>query len=297
MKAIEALVVGSLQDLDGYWEDMEGRDGVVFALAPSSSRPGRRGGPDGADGPDGHGAARTTLRNALGKYSPRKALFLAPYRGMSAVTARLMESGVEVRLAGPLPAGSGNHRPPITEVHRSDPGFKALLASSRHADFGEPVYLRVVSSPEGGTWQKWWCVFQMCRKAAALLGSPLRRVYVATAGKAPLFHVTVTLKTARNSTGHLLVAPCGSGLRDDIFFLGTGGTLSDDPLLNQPGIYGESGYRMLSRPVRRSLGDLWTDDAVISLSGDELRFYRNLLRAIGGSAGSGEGSCLEYPAK
>ena len=290
MKGIEVIVIGGPGDFDRFREDMGARDGVVFARTPGGSRT------DAGAGTDGDGAALEPLREAIEKYRPRNVMVLSPYRGMTADVARLMENGVDVRTAGPLPATSRDRRPSITEMHRSDPGFSAMLEASRHADFGDPVYLRMVASPEGGKWQRWWCVFQMCRKAAALLDSPLRRAYVAAAGKAPRLHVSITLKTVRNSTGHLLVAPSGAGLQDDLFFLGTGGTLSDDPLLNQPGMYGQSNYRMLSRPAQWRLADLWRDDAVISMTGDEQRFYQDLLRATGDSSRSGGGVCLAYPA-
>lgn len=267
MKRIERLVIGSPREFDFYLEDLKAQDGVVFA------RP-----------------------NALYAYRPRQALFLLPYRGMAADAARLVGKGVDVRTAGPLPVRTRNLSMSIVDIHRSDPGFRAMLETSRHADFGEPVYLRLISSPEGGNWQKWWCAFQSCRKAVALLDSPLRRVYVAAAGTAPRLHVSITLKTHRDSTGHLLVAPNGSGLRDDLFLVGTGGTLADDPLLNQPGMYGKSDYRMLTRPTRRRLADLWGNEALITLSADERRFYHDLLRAIGDSSRSRSGVCLEYPA-
>ena len=305
MRDIDGLVIGGPRDFDRFREDLEGQDGLVFAgtpaRTPGDSRSGARGDAEGdgarvgADS-DGDGAALEPLRDAIEKYRPRNALVLSPYRGMSSDVARLTENGVDVRTAGPLPASFRGCRPPITETHRSDPGFSAMLEASRHADFGDPVYLRMISSPEGGKWQRWWRVFQMCRKAAALLDTPLRRVYVAAAGKAPRLHVSITLKTLRNSTGHLLVAPSGAGLQDDLFFLGTGGTLSDDPLLNQPGMYGQMNYHMLSRPARWRLADLWRDDAVVSMTGDEQRFYQDLLRAIGDSSRSGSGVSLEYPA-
>lgn len=301
MKDIEGLVIGSLPDFDLYQEDLARQEGLVFARVPGRARGGSRGGGNALTGASGADPLHETPRRALEAYRPRKAVILSPYRGMSADAARLMDRGVEIRTAGPLPAGplpanARDRRPPITEMHRSDPGFSAMLEASRHADFGDPVYLRMVSSPAGGKWQRWWCVFQMCRKAGALLGSPLRRVYVAATGEAPRLHVSVTLRTDRNSTGHLLVAPSGSGLQDDLFFLGTGGTLADDPLLNQPGMYGQSDYRMISRPIRRRLAELWRDDAVISMTGDELRFYQDLLRVIGDSSRMGSGVCLEYPA-
>ena len=290
MKPIDGLVIGSLQDYDRYREDIEQQEGVVFAKVPGGSRLSVRGGEFGSEKP------LDTLPGALVKYRPDRSVFLSPYRGMAADVARLMDSGVDVRTAGPLPVRSRNLNPPIAEIHRSDHDFRTMSEASRHTDFGEPVYLRMISSPEGGKWSKWWSAFQSCRMASALLDAPLRRIYVAVAGKAARVHVAITLKTDRNSTGHLLVAPNGSRLQGDLFFLGTGGTLTDDSLLNQPGMYGKSDYRMLSRPARRRLADLWHDDAVISLDGDEQRFYRQLLRAIGNSAGPGKGICLEYPA-
>lgn len=171
-----------------------------------------------------------------------------------------------------------------------------MLEISRHADFGDPVYLRLVASPAGGIWQKWWCVFQSCRKAEVLLASPLRRVYVAAAGKAPRIHVSITLKTVGDSTGHVLVAPSGSSPQDDLFFLGTGGTLADDPLLNHPGMYGQTDYRMWTSPLRRRLADLWRDDEAVKLSAGVQRFYLDLLRAIVDSSRRGGGVCLECPA-
>lgn len=289
MKQIERLVVGSRLEFELYREDMEEQDGVVFARSTGGSRDGDRGGQNGAV------RGLETLRDALDAYLPRQAVFLSPYRGMAVDAAQLVENGVDVRTAGPLPVRTGSPDVSITETHRSDPGFRAMLEASRHADFGEPVYLRLISSPDGGKWRKWWCVFQSCRKAAALLESPLRRVYVAAAGTAPRLHVSITLKTHRNSTGHLLVAPDGSRLQDDLFLVGTGGTLADDPLLNQPGMYGKSDYRMLTRPTRRRLAHLWENEALITLSADERRFYHDLLRAIGDSARSRRGICLEYP--
>lgn len=267
MKQIERLVIGSRQDLARFQEYTEGQDGVVFA------RP-----------------------NALDAYLPRRALFLSPYRGMAADATRLTEKGIDVRTAGPLPARTRNLEIPITDIHRSDAGFRAMLETSRHADFGVPVYLRLISSLEGGKWHKWWCVFQSCRKAAALLDSPLRRVYVAAAGSARKLHVSITLKTDRYSTCHLLVAPNGPRLQDDLLLVGTGGTLVDDPLLNQPGMYGKSDYRMMTRQTRRCLADLWGSEALIALSAGERRFYLDLLRAIGDSSRSRSGICLEYPA-
>ncbi|MCY3771983.1 MAG: hypothetical protein OXG98_08185 [Gemmatimonadetes bacterium] len=290
MKRIEGLVIGSRQDSELYREDIERRDGVVFALPNGGSKGGAPGG--------GNGAVRSleTARDALRAYLPRQALFLSPYRDMAADAANLLENGVDVRSAGPLPFRSREPGIPITDIHRADPGFPAMLEASRHADFGEPVYLRLITSPEGGKWQKWWCVFQSCRKAAALLDSPLCRVYVAAAGTAPRLHVSITLKTDRSSTGHLLVAPNGSRLQDDLFLVGTGGTLADDPLLNQPGMYGKSDYRMLTRPTRRRLADLWGNEALVTLTAAERHFYHELLRAIGDSSRSRSGICLEYPA-
>ena len=200
MKDIDGLVIGSPREFDFYREDLEAQDGVVFA------RP-----------------------NALETYLPRHAFFLTPYRGMAADAAHLVEKGVDVRTAGPLPVRTRCPDIPITDIHRSDAGFRAMLETSRHADFGEPVYLRLISSPEGGKWQKWWCVFQSCRKAAALLDSPLSHVYVAATDSARSLHVSITLKTDRHSTGHLLVAPNGPRLQDDQLLVGTGGTLADDP--------------------------------------------------------------------
>lgn len=277
MKRIERLVIGSRQDLAQFQEYTEGRDGVVFAR-PNAGRP------------------NVGRPNALDAYRPRQALFLSPYRGMASDAARLVENGVDVRTAGPLPVRTRNPEIPIMEIHRSDPWFRALLETSRHADFGEPVYLRLISSPEGGKWPKWWCVFQSCRKAVALLDSPLRRVYVTAVSSARSLHVSITLKTHRHSTAHLLVASNGLWLQDDLLLVGTGGTLADDPLLNQPGMYGKSDYRMLTRPARRCLADLWGNEALIALSADERRFYHELLRAIGDSSRSRNGICLEYPA-
>lgn len=291
MRDIDGLVIGGPRDFDVFREDLEEQDGAVFVRSPGSSRAGA------GSGAGRHGAAFETPRDALAVYRPRRTLVLTPYRGMSADATRLMESGVDVRTAGPMPAGHRGRRPPITETHRSDPGFSAMLEAGRQADFGDPVYLRLVASPAGGMWHKWWCAFQSCRKAEALLGSPLRRVYVAAAGKTPRLHVTITLKTACDSTGHLLVASSGSSRQDDLFFLGTGGTLVDDPLLNQPGMFdGQSDYRMLTSPIRRRLADLWRDDAAVSLSAGEQRFFLDLLRAIGDSSRRGGGVCLEYPA-
>ena len=170
-----------------------------------------------------------------------------------------------------------------------------MLETSRDADFGEPVYLRVISSPDGGRWSKWWCAFRQCRLAGALLGAALRRIYVASAGSADRVHVSITLKTERDSTGHLLVASRGSGLRDDVFFLGTGGTLAGDALLNRPGVYDGSNYRLLPDTALRRLDDLWNADAVAVLSDAEFRFYYGLLRAIGRASRSGKGICLDYP--
>ena len=287
---MDGLVIVSPRDFDFFREDFDEKDGVAFVRAPGGSRT-RSGAVTGV-----HAPALEDLRDAIDKHRPRLALMLSPYHGMSADAAWLMREGIDVRTAGPLPAGFRDRRPPIAEMHRAHPGFPAMLEASRHADFGDPVYLRMVSSPEGGKWRKWWCIFQLCRKAAALLDSPLRRVYLAASGEAPRVHVSITFKTNRNSTGHLLVAPTGSGMQDDLFFLGTGGTLSDDSLLNQPGVYGRSDYRVLSMPARRRLADLWGDDATVSLTGDELTFYHDLLRAIGESSGTGRGVCLEYPA-
>ena len=290
MKDVDGLVIGSPRDLGFFREGFDAQDGVAFVRTPGGPRSGSGAG-SGENVP-----ALEDLWDAMDGDRPRLALFLSPYPGMSADAARLMDMGIDVRTAGPLPAGAQDRRPPIMEMHRSDPGFKALLAASRHGDFGDPVYLRMVSSPEGGKRRKWWCVFQLCRKAAALLDAPLRRVYVAAAGQAPRMHVSITLKTKRNSTGHLLVAPAGSGMQDDLFFLGTGGTLTDDPLLNRPGVYGRSDYRMVSMPARRRLADLWDEDATVSLTADELGFYNDLLRVMGESSGTGGGVCLEYPA-
>ena len=272
MREIDGLVIGGPREFDFYREDFEAQDGVVFARS---------------------NAGRS---NALDAYLPRQALFLSPYRGMAVDAARLVEKGVDVRTAGPLPVRARFLDIPITDIHRSDAGFRAMLETSRHADFGDLVYLRLISSPGGGKWQKWWCIFQSCRKAAALLDAPLRRVYVAATGSARSLHVSITLKTDRHSTGHLLVSPRGSRLQDDLFLVGTGGTLADDPLLNQPGVYGKSDYRMMSRPARRCLADLWRNEALITLSADEGRFYHDLLRAIGDSSRSRRGICLEYPA-
>ncbi len=290
MRQIEGLVIGSRRDFELFREDIERQEGVVFARSTVDSR----GGAQGLE--QGTVQDLETPRDALRAYLPRQALFLSPYRGMAADAARLMEHGVDARTAGPLPARTRNLSIPFVDIHRSDSGFRAMLEASRHDDFGEPVYLRLISSPEGGKWQKWWCVFQSFRKAAALLDSPLRRVYVAAAGSARRLHVSVTLKTDRDSTGHLLVAPNGSRLEDDLFLVGTGGTLADDPLLNQPGVYGKSDYRMLTKPAQHRLADLWGDNALITLTDDERRFYHDLLRAIGESARSRSGVCMEYPA-
>lgn len=289
MKRIEGVVIGSRQDFELYREDIERQDGLVFARSPGGSRGGVQGGEDGLV------RRLDTLWDALRAYLPGQALFLSPYRDMAADAAHLLENGVNVRSAGPLPFRTRDPGIPVVDIHRSDTGFPAMIAASRHADFGVPVYLRLISSPEGGKWQKWWCVFQSCRKAAVLLDSPMRRVYVAAAGTEPRLHVSVTLRTDRDSTGHLLVAPNGSRLQDDLFLVGTGGTLSDDPLLNQPGMYGKSDYRMLTRPTQRRLADLWGDDALIILNDDERRFYHDLLRAMGDSSRSRTGICLEYP--
>ena len=290
MKSINGLVIGNLQDYDLFRENIEQHDGVVFAQVPGGSRSSAR------VGEIGSGKPLDTLPGALGEYRPRRAVVLSPFRGMAAYVARLMDSGVDVRTAGPLPVSSRDYNPPIAETHRLDPGFGAMLKASRDSDFGDPVYLRMISSPEGGKWSKWWCAFQSCRMASARLDAPVRRIYVAAVGKSVRMHVAITLKTDRNSTGHLLFGPNGSRLQGDVFFLGTGGTLADDPLLDQTGVYGKSDYRMMSRPPRLRLADLWHDDAAISLGGDEQRFYRYLLRAIGDSARSGKGICMDYPA-
>ncbi len=305
MKRIERLVVGSRQDLTQFQEYTEGQDGVVFARPnrgrsnterSNGGRPngGARGGAQGSA--NGTVQGLETVRDALDAYRPRQALFLSPYRGMAADAARLVENGVEVRMAGPLSVRPRKSDISIVEIHRSDPGFRAMLETSRHTDFGEPVYLRLIASPEGGRWPKWWCVFQSCRKAEALLDSPLRRVYVTAVSSARNLHVSITLKTHRHSTAHLLVASNGPRLQDDFLLVGTGGTLADDPLLNQPGMYGKPDYRMLTRPARRCLADLWGNEALIALSVDERRFYQDLLRAIGDSSRSRSGICLVYPA-
>ncbi len=290
MKRIDGLVIGSPGDFDLLGDDIAGRDGVVLARTKSGPNGGlRRGAPANA-------AATEPARDALRSYLPRHALFLSPYRGLAADAARLMENGVDVRTAGPLPVRSHDISVPVAELHRTDPGFAALQEASRNTDFGAPVYLRLISSAEDGRWHTWWCLFQMCRKAVALLNAPLRRLYVAAAGTAPRMHVSVTLKTDRNTTGHLLIAPKGGVLRDDLLFVGTGGTLSDDALLNQPGVFGRSDYRMLPRPTRRRLADLWSNTPMVCLTGAEQRFYWDLLRAIGDSSRSRSGFCLEYPA-
>lgn len=295
MKGIDGLVIGSPREFEFFREDLEAQNGVVFARSTGGSSDAAQDGHMGSD------QGFVTLRNALDAYLPRRALFLSPYRGMAADAAHLVENGADVRTAGPMPVRTRNLRIPIADLHRSDSGFRAMLEASRHADFGDPVYLRLISSPHGGKWQKRWCVFQSCRKAAALLDSPLRRVYVAATRAARSLHVSITLKTQRNATGHLLVAPRGSRLQDDLFLVGTGGTLADDPLLNQPGVYGKSDnsmltrYSMLTRPAGRSLACLWGNEARVTLSVAEQRFYDDLFRAIDDSSRSRSGICLDFP--
>ena len=311
---IDGLVIGGMQDYDLFREDLEGPAGVegqVGGKKPAGVE-GQVGvdRPAGVEGPAGLAFARvpgsmgagfggeTPMVSAPGlfeTYQPRRVLFLAPYRGMADDIERLTASGAEVRMAGPLPGNPhGRVHPPIVDMQFGDRGFASMLETSRESDFGEPVYLRVISSPGGGRWNKWWCVFRQCRMAGALLGAPLRSVHVASAGSAERLHVSVTLKTERDSTGHLLVASRGSGLRDDVFFLGTGGTLAGDALLNRPGVYDGSNYRLLPGPAMRRLDDLWHRDAVAGLSGAEHRFYHSLLRAIGKASRLGKGICLDY---
>ena len=288
MIPIDGLVIGGMQDYDLFREDTEGQAGVAFARVPGGMRDGRSAGSAGE-------TPVASARAVFEAYRPRRVLFLSPYRGMAADVERLTASGAEVRTAGPLPGFSPRRiHPPIVDMQHADRGFTAMLETSRDADFGEPVYLRVISSPDGGRWSKWWCAFRQCRMAGALLGAPLRRIYVASAGGADRLHVSITLKTERDSTGHLLVASRGSGLRDDVFFLGTGGTLAGDALLNRPGVYDGSNYRLLPDPALRRLADLWNADAVAELNGAEFRFYYSLLRAIGRASRSGKGICLDY---
>ena len=289
MIPIDCLVIGGKQDYDLLREETEGQAGLAFARVPGGMRDGRGAGSKG----------ETPVAFAPGvfeAYRPRRVLFLSPYRGMAADVERLTASGVEVRTAGPLPGNShGRIHPPIVDMQHTDRGFTAMLETCRDADFGEPVYLRVISSPDGGRWSKWWCAFRQCRMAGALLGAALRRIYVASAGSAEGVHVSITLKTERDSTGHLLVAPRGSGLLDDVFFLGTGGTLAGDALLNRPGVYDGSNYRLLPNTALRRLDDLWNADAVAVLSDAEHRFYHGLLRAIVRTSRTGKGICLDYP--
>ena len=141
VRDIEGLVIGGLREFECYREDLEAQDGVVFARPnaersstgrldggrPNAGRTnaGPRGGAPGSANGTFRGLG--TLRDTLDAYLPRKALFLSPYRGMAADAARLVEKGVDVRTAGPLPVRTRKPDIPITDIHRSDAGLRRCL--------------------------------------------------------------------------------------------------------------------------------------------------------------------------
>jgi len=291
MKPIDMLVIGTVQEYQRLRTDIDQNLGVVFASVTNvpCSRHQR------FVNQDKPVRNLDFISRAIIKYQPGRAIFLSPYRGMAKDVLQLSKQGVDVRLCGPLPVRSQEIQLPITAIYQSDANVMGLLEASRDADFGEPVYLRMISSPEVGKWRKWWCVFQSCQLAEKILNARLQRIYVASVGTKTNLHINITLMTETNSMAHLLVANDASMLHGDLFLVGTGGTLTDNSLLNHPGIYSRSDFRILPRPGEQRLDALWNKDALIRLTNKERAFYDRVLQAIGDSAKNRKGICLNYP--
>ena len=283
MKPIDTLLVGQIRDYNKYFNKNPVKDKTIFVQVPGSRKPSF----------NSDNFFYGPLSSILKTIHPQKAIFLSSYRGIVSDIKKLLKEQVEVRTAGPIENSSITKRHGIIDIYKTDEQLQVMLGLSQKLSFGNPIYLRIIASSQKTLLNKWWSAFQLCRLATRLLNSPLKHIYIAANGRGPQLHASITLTTKQNTISHLIVPADNIRVGDDILFLGTGGTLSVNTLINSPGILTKSDLKLYPNLTPQNPNSFEDNDKLDFLNSGDYNFYQQLLACLRKSYRKGSSCYIE----
>ena len=114
--------------------------------------------------------------------------------------------------------------------------YQQIEAECREEAFGDPVYLRYLTSGGHNLHSAWWAMCQAVDVADGLLQAPLKTLHISGISHNQACHINATLLMSNRANGQLSIVPKYLEDESQITLLGTGGLLNYDPQENIAGI-------------------------------------------------------------
>lgn len=187
--------------------------------------------------------------------SPDVCCAITPYRSMAEDVLLCLHRQIHVASTGPIPCSRRVFRRlcqvadeqrihfRIGGLHKLSPRNLILQAKSRHSEFGQPVYLRLVSDGGRAFLTAWWSACDTIEQAEALLDSSACKTHLTAIRVGHCYHITLTLAMHNHSNAQLTIAPVLLGGERDLTLLGSGGLLTYDSLSNATGVITRHGFQ------------------------------------------------------
>lgn len=224
--------------------------------------------------------------------------FLTPYNFLGKDLQRAVENGIHALCAGPpslsRAAGERLCRSAAQSAAQLTWGgpfrhsrvHQVLEEQARQADFGSPVFLRLVRGGGDSLLAAGWGAYQTLEQAAVLLQTPIAELHVSGVRRHRRFHFALTATTSSGATAQLVVAPHHPSPVPDISLLGTGGLLSSTEYYSLPAWSSHRGISPGSHPYPPAEPD-WLADFIrrfplrkIASETRSLTFFQTLRSAL-----------------
>ncbi|MEE2708668.1 MAG: hypothetical protein VYA69_03635 [Gemmatimonadota bacterium] len=173
----------------------------------------------------------------LEKSQPDLCVILAALPSLCEEINMLLSREVSILTAGPIKgiAGDGNNITVVPLSKWSLP-YQQLKAECQKESFGDPVFLRYLTSGGHNLHSAWWAMCQAVDVADGLLQGALTALHVSGISHNQTYHINATLLMSNRANGQLSIVPDYLEDERQVTLLGTGGLLNYDPQENVAGI-------------------------------------------------------------
>ena len=186
-----------------------------------------------------------SLEELLEKSQPDHCVMLAALPSLCEDIKYLLSREVSILTAGPIKgiASDGNNITVVPPSKWSLP-YQQIKAECRKESFGDPVYLRYLTSGGHNLHSAWWAMCQAVDVAEELLQGALTALHVSGISHNQTCHINATLLMSNRANGQLSIVPDYFEDERQVTLLGTGGLLNYDPQENVAGIV--TGQRLIT---------------------------------------------------
>lgn len=179
----------------------------------------------------------TNFENLFEESQPDHCVILAALPSLCEDLNHLFAREVSTLTAGPINGIScdGNNITVAPPSKWSYP-YQQIEAECRKEAFGDPVYLRYLTSGGHNLHSAWWAMCQAVDVADGLLQAPVKTLHISGISHNQACHINATLLMSNRANGQLSIVPKYLEDESQVTLLGTGGLLNYDPQENIAGI-------------------------------------------------------------